>query len=154
MNDSLPGFPVYHQLPESTQTHVLRVGDATEPSHPLSSPSLLALNLSQHQDLFQWVSSPHQVGKSLEFQLQYQSLQWTPGTDLLYGRRVGFPCSLRDSQESSSTPQFKSTNSSALSLLHGLTLPTWLFLNAWTSCYSEHRHQCPKIISPSHRLGV
>ena len=53
MNHSTPGLPVHHQLPESTQTHVHRVGDAIQPSHPLSSPSPPALNLSQHQGLFQ-----------------------------------------------------------------------------------------------------
>ena len=83
MNSSTPGLPVHHQLPESTQTHVHWVGDAIQPSHPLSSPSPPALNLSQHQGLFQWVSSSHQVAKVLEFQLQHQSLQWTPRTDLL-----------------------------------------------------------------------
>ena len=57
MNHSAPGLPVYHQLPEFTQTHVHRVGDAMQPSHPLSSPSPLALSLSQHQSLFQWVTS-------------------------------------------------------------------------------------------------
>jgi len=62
---SIPGFPVHHQLPEFTQTHVHWVGDDTEPSHPLSSPSPPALNLSQHQGLFQWVSSSHQVAKEL-----------------------------------------------------------------------------------------
>ena len=82
MNHSTPGLPVHHQLPESTQTHV-HVGDAIQPSHPLSSPSPPALNLSQHQALFQWVSSLHQVAKVLEFQLQHQSFQWTPRTDLL-----------------------------------------------------------------------
>ena len=66
---------------ESTQTHVHWVGDAIQPSHPLLSPSP-ALNLSQHQDLFKWVSSSHQVAKVLEFQLQHQSVQWTPRTDL------------------------------------------------------------------------
>ena len=60
MNRSMPGLPVHHQLPESTQTHVHRVGDAIQPSHPLSSPSPPALNLSQHQGLFKWVSSSHQ----------------------------------------------------------------------------------------------
>ena len=60
MNCSTPGLPVHHQLPESTQTHVHYVGDAIQASHPLSSPSP-ALNLSQHQGLFKWVSSPHQV---------------------------------------------------------------------------------------------
>ena len=83
MNCSTPGLPVHHQLPESTQTHVHRVGDAIQPSHPLPSPSPSALNLSQHQGLFKWVSSSHQVAKVLEFQLQHQSFQWTPRTDLL-----------------------------------------------------------------------
>ena len=81
-NSSTPGLPVHHQLPESTQTHVHQVGDAIQPSHPLSSPSLPALNLSQHQGLSQWVSSSHQLAKVLEFQLDYQSFQWTPRTDL------------------------------------------------------------------------
>ena len=63
MDCSTPGFPVYHQLPEFTQTHVHWVGDAIQPSHPLSSPSPPAFNLSQHQGLFNWVSSSHQVAK-------------------------------------------------------------------------------------------
>ena len=83
MNCSMPGLPVHHQFLESTETHVHWVGDAIQPSHPLSSPSPPALNLSQHQGLFQWVSSSHQVAKVLEFQLQNQSFQWTPRTDLL-----------------------------------------------------------------------
>ena len=83
MNRSTPGLPVHHQLPESTQTHVHRVNDAIQPSHPLSSPSPPALSLSQHQGLFQWVNFSHQVAKVLEFQLQRQSFQWTPRTDLL-----------------------------------------------------------------------
>ena len=82
MNRSTPGLPVHHQLLEFTQTHAHRVGDAILLSHPLLSPSL-ALNLSQHQGLFKWVSSSHQVAKVLEFQLQHQSFQWTPRTDLL-----------------------------------------------------------------------
>ena len=65
MNCSMPGLPVHHQLPESTQTHVHRVSDAIQPSHPLSSPSSPALNLSHHQGLFQWVSSSHQGGQSI-----------------------------------------------------------------------------------------
>ena len=73
---SMPGFPVYHQLPELAQTHVHGVSDAIQPSHPLSSPSPPALNVSQHQGLFQWVSPSHQVAKVLEFQLQHQSFQW------------------------------------------------------------------------------
>ena len=80
---STPGLPVHHQLPESTQTHVHWVSDAIQPTHPLSSPSPPALNLSQHQGLFKWVSSLHQVAKVFEFQLQHQSYQWTPRTNLL-----------------------------------------------------------------------
>ena len=67
------GFPVHHQLLKLAQTHVHLVGDTTQPSHPLSSPSPPAFNLSQHQSLFQWVSSSHQVAKILEVQLQHQS---------------------------------------------------------------------------------
>ena len=78
-----PDLPIHHQLLESTQTHVHWVSNAIQPSHPLSSPSPPALNLSQQQDLFKWVSSSHQVAKVLEFQLQHQSFQWTPRTNLL-----------------------------------------------------------------------
>ena len=78
MNCSTPGLPVHHQLPESTQTHVHWFADAIQPSHPVSSPSPPALNLSQHQSLFQWVNSSHEVAKVLEFQLQHQSFQWSP----------------------------------------------------------------------------
>ena len=77
---SMSGFPVDHQLPELTQTHDNWVGDAIQPSHPLLSPSPPAFNLSQHQGLFQWVSSSHQVTKVLEFQLQHQ---WIFRTDFL-----------------------------------------------------------------------
>ena len=80
MNCCIPGLPVHHQLPESTQTHVHWVGDAIQPSHPLLSPSPPALNLSQHQGLFKRVSSSHEVAKVLEFQLQHQSFPWTPRT--------------------------------------------------------------------------
>ena len=97
------GLPVHHQLPEFTQTHVHRVGDAIQPSHPLASPSPPAPSPSQHQGLFQWVSSSHLVAKVLEFQLQHQSFQTTPRTDLLQNGLVGSPCSPRDSQESSPT---------------------------------------------------
>ena len=83
MDCSVTGLPVHCQLPEFTQTHVHWVGDAIQPSHPLSSPSPSALNLSQHQGLFKWVSSLNQVAKGLEFQLQDLSFQWTPRTDLL-----------------------------------------------------------------------
>ena len=83
MNRSTPGLPVHHQLLESTQTRVHWVDNAIQPSHRLSSPSPPALNLFQHQGLFQWVSSSCQVAKVLEFQLQHQSFHWTPRTDLL-----------------------------------------------------------------------
>ena len=117
----MPGLPVHHQLEEFAQTHIHWAGDVIQPSHPLSSSSPV-LNFSQHQGLFQWVSSLHQVAKVLEFQLQHQSFQWTPRTDLLYDGQVGSPCSPRDSQKSSSASQFKSINSSVLSLLYSSTL--------------------------------
>ena len=137
MNRSMPGLPVHYELPEFTQTHVHRVGDAIQPSYPQSSPSPPAPNPSQHKGLFQWVKSLHEVSKVLEFQPQHLSFQWTPRTDLLpmntqdwsssprtehQDGLVGSPCSPRDSQESSPTPQFKSINSSALSFLHSPTL--------------------------------
>ena len=75
MNRSTPGLPVHHQLPGFTQTHVHWVGDTSQSSHSLLSPSPPAFNLSQHQCLFKWVSSLHEVAKILEFQLQHQSFQ-------------------------------------------------------------------------------
>ena len=83
MNRSTPGLPVHHQLPEFTQTHIHWVSDAIQPSHPLSSPSPPAPNPSQHQSLFQWVNSSHEVAKVLEFQLQHPSFQWIVRTDFL-----------------------------------------------------------------------
>ena len=114
MNHSTPGLPVHHQLPEFIQTHVHRVSDAIQPSHPLSSPSPPAPNPSQHQGLFQWVCSSHQVAKVLEFQLQPQSFQWTPRTDLLAVQ--GTLKSLLQHHSS------KVQNSSALSFLHSSNL--------------------------------
>ena len=128
MNHSTPVLSVHHQLLESTQTHIHWAGDAIQSSHPLSSPSPPALNLSQHQGCFQCVSSSDQVAKVFEFQLQHQSFQWTPRTDLLSDGLVGSPCSPRDSQESSPTSQFKSIkstegiNSSMLSFLYSPNL--------------------------------
>ena len=83
MDCSRPGLPAHHQLPEFTQTHVNWVGDAIQQSHPLSSPSPPAFNLSQHQGLFKWVSSSHQVAKVLEIQLQHQYFQWIFRVDFL-----------------------------------------------------------------------
>ena len=82
MNHSTPGLPVHHQLQEFIQTHVHRVGDTIQPSHPLLSPSPPASNPSQHQGLFQWVNSLNEVANVLEFQPQHQSFQWTLRTDL------------------------------------------------------------------------
>ena len=99
MDCSMPGLSAHHQLPEFSQTRVHWVSDAIQPSHPLLSPSPPAFNLSQHQSLFKWVSSLHQVARVLEFQLQHQSFQWTFRTDLLWGGLVGSPCSPKDSQK-------------------------------------------------------
>ena len=96
--------------------------ESVMPYHPLSSPSLPAFNLSQDQGLFKWVSSSHQVARVLEFQLQHQSFQWIFRTDFLKDWLVWSPCSPRDSQESSPTPQFKSINSLVLSFLYCPTL--------------------------------
>ena len=122
MDCSTPGFPVHHQLPDLAQTHAHWVGDAIQLSHSLSSPPPPAFNLSQHQGLFKWVSSSNQLAKVLEFQLQHQSFQWIFRTGFLQDWLFGSPCSPRDSQESSPTPQFKSINSLALSFLYGPSL--------------------------------
>ena len=84
MDCSTPGFPVHHHLPEFAQIHVHWVGDAIQPYHLLSSPSSHAFNLSQHQGLFQWVGSSHEVEKILELQLQHQFFQWIFRVDCLY----------------------------------------------------------------------
>ena len=125
MDCSAPGFPILHHLPALAQAHVHWV-HPIQSSWPLSSPSPLAFSLFQHQGLFQWVSSSHQVAKVLELQLQHQSSQWIFRTDFLQNWLVWSPCSPRDSQESSPTPQFKSIKSSVLSLLYGI----WVVLNA------------------------
>ena len=125
MNRSTPDLPVHHRLPEFTQTHVHRVSDAIQPSHPLSSPSPPAPNPSQHQSPFQWVNSSHEAARVLEFQLQHHSLLRNPRADLLQNGLVGSPCSPRDSQEPSPTPQFKSIDYSALSLLSLTSIPDY-----------------------------
>ena len=84
MNHSTPGLPVHHQLPEFTQTHVHRVGDAIQPSHPLSSPSPLAPNPSKHHSLFQWVNSSHEVAKYWSFSFSISPSKKIPG--LIYFR--------------------------------------------------------------------
>ena len=135
MDCSTPGFPVLHHLPELAQTHVCWVGDAIQPSHPLSSPSP-SFNLSQHRGLFQWVGSLLQMVKVLE--LQHQFFQWMFEVDFFEDWLVGSPCSPRDSQESSPTPQFKSINTLVLSFLYGPALTSihdyWktIALTRWT----------------------
>ena len=116
MDWSMPGFPVLHRLPEFAQTHVHWVGDAIQWAYLLSSPSPPACSLSQHQSIFQWVCSLHQVAKVLEVQLQHQPFQWIFRVDFLLDWLVGSPCCPRDSQESSLAPQFKGITSSVLSL--------------------------------------
>ena len=120
MDCSMPGFSVLHYLPEFAQTHVYWVGDAIQTISPFATPSPPILNLSQHEGLFHWVGSLHQVAKVLE--LQHQSFQWLFRVVFLYDWLVWFPCSPGESQESSPTPQFKSINSLAFSLLYGTTL--------------------------------
>ena len=121
MDCSTPGLPVHHQLPESTQTHVHWVSDATQPSHPLSSPSPTAFNLSQHQGLsnesvlcIKWPkywSFNFSISPSNEYSgLISFRMDWLDGS----------PCCPRDSQESSPTPQFKSISSLVLSFLYTL----------------------------------
>ena len=106
MDHSTPGLPIHHQLPEFTQTHVHWVGDAIQPSHPLSCPSP-AFNLSQHQGLFEWVSSSYQVAKILEFQLQHHPSNEHSGLisfrmdwlDLVYIHNKNILCQRQASQK-------------------------------------------------------
>ena len=156
MDCSTLGFPVLCYLLEFAQTHVHWVGDAIQPSHPLLSPSLPAFNLSQHQGLFQWVDSSHQVAEVLEFQLQHQSFQWTFSVDLLWDGLVWSPYFPRDSQESSPAPQFHSINLSVFSLLSGPILYCWVWtrykflLIRTTWCHvptDQGPHQGPQNVS-------
>ena len=104
MDCSMPGLPVHHQFSGVySKTHAHWVGDATKPSHPLWSLSSPAFILSQHQDLFQWVSSSHQVAKRLEVHLQHPPFKWIFRTDFLWDWLVESPCCPRDSQESPPT---------------------------------------------------
>ena len=120
MDYHMPGFTVHHQLP--AQSHVHWVGDAIQQSHLLSSPSPPTFNL------FSIRVFSHQVAKVLELQLQHQSFQWIFATDFLQDWLVWSPCSPRNSEESSPAPQFKSINSSALSLLYGPPLTAWALM--------------------------
>ena len=129
MNCSTPDLPVHHQLPEFTQTHVHRVGDAIQPSYPLSSPSPPAPNPSQHQSfpmsqLFVWGGQSTGVSALASF-LPMNTRGWSPsewtGWISLQSKGLSRVFS-KKKKESSPTPQFKSINSSALSLLHSPTL--------------------------------
>ena len=121
MDYSMPGFPVHHQLPELAQTHVHRVCDVIQPFCPLSSPSSPAFKLSQNQSFpicQHFASGSQSIRASASASVLLKNIQdWFP-----LGWTVGSPCSPRDSQESSPTPQFKNINSSALSFLYGPTL--------------------------------
>ena len=124
MNRNTSGLPVHHQLPEFTQTYVHQVGDAIQPSHSLSSPSPPAFNLSQHQSLFQWVSSSHQVAEIVEFQLQHQSFQWIFRTDFF---RMDWLDLLAVQRNLKSLLQHHSPKASIL--LHSA-----FFIVQWTDC--------------------
>ena len=135
MDGSPPGFLGLRYLQEPAQTHVHWVGDAIQLSHPLLPLSPLALDLSQHQGLFQWIASSHQVAKVLELQLQHQSFQFRVDPRLILLLKLGlfridflqdwlvwFPCCPRAFQESSPAPEFQSINSLMLSFLYGPAL--------------------------------
>ena len=114
---SSPSFTIFLSL-----LKLMSIESVMPSNHLIFCRPLLSCLQSQHQGLFKWVSSSHQVAKVLEFQLQHQSYQWTPRTNLLQDGLVGSPCSPRDSQESSPAPQFKSINSLLLSFLYSPTL--------------------------------
>ena len=143
MSDSLRPHRLQHTRPPCSSPTPVVYSNSCPLSwwhHPTISSSILpfAFSLSQHQGLFQWVSSLHQVAKILEYQLQHQSFQWLFRTDFLKDGQAGSPCSPRDSQESSPTPWFKSINSSAFSFHYGPTLTSicnyWktISLTRWT----------------------
>ena len=115
MDCNMPSFPVHHQLPKLAQAHVHRVSDAIQPSHPLLSPSPPAFNLSNESALRYQVANYWSFSFSSVLSMDTQD--WSP-----LGWTGGSPCSPRDSQESSPTPQFKSINSSALNFPYSPTL--------------------------------
>ena len=126
MDCSTPGLPVHHQLPEFTQTHVHWVGDAIQPSHPLSSPFFSCPQSFPAPAIFpswlKWVSSPHQAAKYWNFSFNIRPSNEHPELISVRMDWLDLLAVQKDSQESSPTPQFKSINSSALSFLHSPTL--------------------------------
>ena len=140
MDCSMPGFPVLHCLQEFTQTHVHWVSDTIQSSLPLLPASSPALNLSQHQGLFQWVISSHQVAKGLELQLQHQSFQWI--WQGLFPLGLTSLISLQSKETSSPAPQFESINSSVLSLLYCPTLTSGP--NYWKNQSFDYTDLCGK----------
>ena len=140
MDHSTPGLPVHQQLPEFTQTCPVSQW-AIQPSHLLSFPSPPVFNISQHQGLLQWVSSSHQVAKVLELQLQHQSFQWISG--LISLSLDWFDClAIQRIFGSSPAPQFKTLNSSALSLVYGPNL-TSIYVQVSSLIWS-----CPTLCYP------
>ena len=141
INCSKSGSSVLYNLLELAQTHAHSVSDAIQPSYPLSSPFPPALKLSQHQGLFQWVSSLQQVAKVLELLPQHQSFQ-NIQSDFLQDWLNWSPCSPRDSQESSPAPQFESFSSLVLSLLYG---PTLIYIHDyWKNHSFDYTGLCQK----------
>ena len=141
MDCSTPGFPVLHYLPELAQTHVHWVGDAIQPSCPLSSPSPPAFSLSQHQGLFSWVNSSHQVAKELELQLENQSFQWMNIQDWFPLRWTGLT-SLQSSGLSrvlsNTTAQKHQLFGTQPSLWSNSHIHTWLHVYYHDYIYTNH----------------
>ena len=138
------GLLVFYRLPEFAQTHVHWVSDAFQPSHPLLPPSLSAFNLSQHQGLFQWVSSLHQVGKVLELQLQHQSFQWIFRVDFLWFDLLAIQGPLKSllQHHNSQASIFWHSAFLMVQLLHPymttgktIALTIWPLLAEWCLCF-------------------
>ena len=161
MNRSTPGLPVHQQLPEFTQTHVHRVGDSIQPSHPLSSPSPPAPNHFQHQSLLQWVTLCMRWPNYWSFSFSIIPSKEIPGLISFRMDWLDPPCSPRDSQESSPTPLFKSINTLPLSCslcildINSLS-DIWLenmfspSLNCLLLYYLFYWPKAPFILMPSH----
>ena len=151
MNRSTPGLPVHHQLLEFTQTHVHQISDAIQPSHPLSSPSPPTPNPSQYQGLFQLVNSAHEVAKVLSFSFNISPSKEHPGLISYRMDWLDLPA-VQGTQESSSTPQFKSINSSVKSFIYSPTLTSTH--DYWKNHSSDYMDLCkayPRIKSETLR---